>query len=277
MRISIGGYSFHRLIEGRQQTIFQYISDCKALGCTQLDPWNAQLAPIRGGDEVAKAGSDPGHARLSAQDDAYVREVRQAADEASMPFGCIAVDGAHIYEPDPEARAANRRLAYRWLDVAHILGAEQVRIDAGGPEEMPDDVLGIIVEGYTDLISRGRDLSIEILFENHWGPSIVPDNVLRLLDAVDGLGFLFDSNNWKEGRQREGWERCARYAHSTHFKTYSFDEDGNDPSVDIPACVRILADSGYQGCWGVESVPEDGDEYGAVKKTIKLIRRTLGQ
>lgn len=275
MDISIGGFSFHRLLESGWQDIFQYIADCKTLGATQLDPWNAQLAPIRDGDLVAHAGADPGHAQLSAQDDEYFTRVRAAADAAGLPFGCIAVDGAHLYEEDPAARAAHRALADRWLDVARILGAKQVRIDAGGPEDMPAPIFDFIVAEYRDLVARGRAKGLEILMENHWGPSVIPENVVRILDAVEGLGLLFDSHNWAPGMQQEGWRRCARYARSTHFKTFNFDAAGNETAVDIPEVIRILVESGYRGCWGVESVPDDGDEPGAVRKTIALIKKTL--
>ena len=275
MRISIGGFSFHGLLQSGKQDIFKYITDCKELGATQLDAWNAQLAPIRSGDDVVKAGSDPEHADLTAQDDDYLARVKAAAEEAGLPFGCLAVDGAHIYEPTPEARDANRRLAYRWLDVAGILGAEQVRIDAGGPQELPDDVFAIIVEGYNDLVARANAKCIELLMENHWGPSVVPENVVKIIEAIDGLGLLFDSNNWLPERQDKAWEMCAKYARSTHFKTFEFDEAGNEPSVDVPRCVRVLQDAGYDGCWGVESVPKDGDEYAAVRKTIALLKRCV--
>ena len=277
MDISIGGFSFHRLIQSGKQDIFKYIADCKELGATQLDPWNAQLAPIRDADDVIKAGRDPGHAKLTAQDDAYLRSVREAADAAGLPFGCIAVDGAHIYESDPAARKGNRILAYRWLDVAEILGAEQVRVDAGGPAELPDDVMAVIVDGYRDLIVRGADKGIEILMENHWGPSVIPENVVRIMETIKGLGLLFDTNNWAPGMRERGWELCAKYARSTHFKTFSFDENGNDPSVDLKCAVRLLVEAGYVGCWGVESCPEDGDEYGAARKTIALVKRSLDE
>ncbi len=275
MKLSFGGYSFHLLLESGKQDIFKYITDCKELGATQLDPWNAQLAPLQNGDQAAKAGADPGHAVLSAQDDAYLRRVRAAADAAGLPFGCIAVDGAHIYEEDPAAREANRRLAYRWLEVAELLGAAQVRIDAGGPQELPNDVLEIVVEGYEDLIVRAQAKGIELLMENHWGPSVVPENVVRILEAVPGLGLLFDSHNWVPELKEKGWELCAKYARSTHFKTFHFDAQGNDPSVNLEKAVRLLVESGYTGCWGVESCPEDGDEYGAAAKTAALLRRHL--
>ncbi len=275
VEISIGGYSFHRLFESGKQDVFKYIEDCKALGATQLDPWNAQLAPIQSADVVIKAGRDPEHAQLSAQDDAYLRRVRAAADAAGLPFGCIAVDGAHIYEADAAAREANRMLADRWLDVAQILGAKQVRIDAGGPQELPNDVFAIVVEGYESLVARGRAKGIEILMENHWGPSVIPENVARIIEAVDGLGLLLDTNNWAPGLAEHGWELCAKYARSTHFKTFSFDADGNEPSVNIAKAVRLLVEAGYEGCWGVESCPTDGDEYNAAAKTIALIKRCL--
>ncbi len=277
MRISIGGYSFHLLLEKGEQDFFGYIADCKRLGATQLDPWNAQLAPIQSGGDVARAGTDPEGAELTAQDDDYLKRVKAAADEAGLPFGCIAVDGAHIYEEEEAARDANRRLADRWLEVAQILGAEQVRIDAGGPQELPHEVFGVVVAGYRDLIRRAADRDIEILMENHWGPSVVPGNVVRLMEEVEGLGLLLDSHNWAEGMQEEGWERCAKYARSTHFKTFRFDENGNEPSVDLAKCIGLLQAAGYSGCWGVESCPEDGDEYGAVEKTIALIKRKVNE
>ena len=181
MEIAICSFSFHRLLAAGRQDVFKYVEDCKALGCTQLDPWNAHLSPVKDGDAVLHAGRNP-HAshHLSAADEAYVDEVRRAADHAGLPFGTIAVDGAHVYEPTEEARRANRAKAYRWIDVAAKLGASQVRIDAGGPEEMPDDVFEIIVDGYRDLIGRAAEHKIEVLFENHWGPTIIPANVQRL-------------------------------------------------------------------------------------------------
>jgi sugar phosphate isomerase/epimerase len=189
LRFGIGGFSFHRLLAAGKQDMFKYIEDSKALGAAQLEPWNAQLAPIRKGDDDVRASQDPRAGELTSEDRAYLGKVRDAARTAALPFGCLAVDGAHIYEPTAEARAVNRRIAVRWLDAARILGVPQVRIDCGGPEEpkIPNDVLAIIVEGYSDVIGKARALGVEIVIENHWGPSKVPDNVVRIMEAVKGL------------------------------------------------------------------------------------------
>lgn len=277
MEISICSFSFHRLLAAGKQDMFQYITDSKALGATQLEPWNAHLVPLKDAETIIEAGSDPEHAEFSPHSQDYLARVKRAADDAGMPFGAIAVDGAHIYESTPQARRANRALAYAWLEVAETLGARQVRIDAGGPEEMPDDVFEIIVDGYQDLVARGREKGIEILMENHWGPSKHPESVVKIMDAVEGLGLLFDTNNWVDGLQEKSWHMCAKYARATHVKAFSFDAHGYEPSVDLPKAINILVDAGYDGCWGIESCPRDGDEYTGARKTIDLIKRVLNQ
>ena len=99
---------------------------------------------------------------------------------------------------------------------------------------------------------------------------------MRILEAVPSLGLLFDTGNWPEGMREMGWTRCARYARATHLKTYAFDAEGDETTVDIPRAIHILQEAGYQGSWGIESVPREGDEYEAAKKSITLVRRVLG-
>ncbi|GAF71931.1 unnamed protein product, partial [marine sediment metagenome] len=111
--------------------------------------------------------------------------------------------------------------------------------------------------------------------ENHWGPSQIPANVVKLIETIDGLGLLFDTHNWQPELQQEGWERCAKHAAATHVKTFSFDERGNEESVDLSEAFRLLKESNFAGCWGVESVPKDGDEIAGARQTIALIRREV--
>jgi sugar phosphate isomerase/epimerase len=277
MGIGICSYSFHRLLAAGKQDIFRFITDCRDLGCTQLDPWNAHLSTLRSGDTVLDAGHNPhrSHQLLSAADEDYVERVRQAAVDAGMPWGTIAVDGAHIYEPTEAARLANRARAYRWIDVAGKLKARQVRIDAGGPEEMPADVFQIIRDGYRDLIDRAGAHGIEVVFENHWGPTVLPDHCLRLLDGIDGLGFLLDTHNWKPGHREEGCRKLAPRATATHVKTFAWDVQGNAVGEDVADPIGHLKAAGYRGPWGIESVPTDGDEYAGARNSVALLRRLV--
>ena len=276
MELSICSYSFHHLLEAGQQDVFKYISDCHALGCTQLDLWNGHLPSLLDDEARSPSSFTLEYTQLSAPEMDYIARIKATADITGLPFGCLVVDGAHIYEPSPEARQAQQIKAYRWLNIAGQLSAQQIRIDSGGPPEMPDEVLEIIVTGYNDLIPRAGEKGIEVVIENHWGASRIPENVVRILEAVPGLGLLFDTGNWPEGMRETGWAQCARYARATHLKTYAFDAEGNETTVDIPRAMRILQEAGYQGSWGIESVPREGDEYEAAKKSVALVRRVLG-
>jgi sugar phosphate isomerase/epimerase len=270
MDISICSYSFHRLLAAGKQDIFQYIKDCKRLGCTHLDPWSGHFeAP----------GQKPGEVPLLSQSRhlEYLSSIKAAAELAGLPFGCIAVDGAHIYEDSAEARQANRQRASNWLELAAFLGAKQVRIDAGYRAEVwPAEVFATIVTGYQDLLAEAKTKGLELVIENHWGPSQHPAELLRLLEAVKDLGLLFDTHNWAAGKQQEAWERCAKYARAVHVKTFAFEASGNEANTDIAKAIRLLQEAGYSGIWGIESVPEDGDELAGAAKTVALLRRLVG-
>lgn len=275
-QFSIGSYSFHRLLRAGKHDMFKYIEDSKRLGMTQLDPWIGHLEPVTTEDKHLREIGDTQTTVFSDELLAYLHKVKAAVHESGLPIGCLAVDGAHIYEETAEKRTANRTSAYRWINAAQRLGAQQIRIDTGGTPDMSDEMFQIIVEGYQDLMQHSKQAGLELIMENHWGANKTPENVVKILESVEGLGLLFDSNNWPEGRHEESWERCAKYANSVHIKTFEFDANGNETTVNIPKVVSLLREAGYQGVWGIESVPKDGDEYAAVEKTKVLLEKLLG-
>jgi sugar phosphate isomerase/epimerase len=263
MHIGVCSYSFHRLLRAGRQDIFGYINACRDLGCTQVDPWNSHLPTVAG-------GTGP----LTDDEKQHLLRVREAADAAGLPFGTLVVDGAHVYEPTADARAINRAKALRHLDAAAILGARQIRIDAGGPDELTDDVLEVIQAGYRDLIDRAAPRGIQVIVENHRGSTKHPDHLIRLLENVPGLGLLFDSQNWFPGTRDDAWRKCARYAAAVHIKTFKWNGQGNETSdADAAGAIAALKAAGYKGTWGIESVPEDGDEIEGARKSIALLRR----
>ena len=144
MRYSLCSYSLHRTVAAGQMDLFGYFRFCQEAGYTQLDPWNE-------------------HIKQAYDDNGFLAEVKAAAAETGLPMGCIAVDGAHIYEPTPEGRELNRARRYRWLEIAHELGAEQLRIDAGGRDQTLDEIFDVVVEGYKDIISRAQAQGVEII------------------------------------------------------------------------------------------------------------------
>jgi hypothetical protein len=93
------------------------------------------------------------------------------------------------------------------------------------------------------------------------------------MEAVPGLGLLFDSNNWAPGKQYEGWLTCARYARATHVKTFAFAENGDELVVNMANFIGLARQAGFAGAWGIESVPLDGYEMEGARKSIALVRK----
>jgi sugar phosphate isomerase/epimerase len=276
MKLGICSFAFHRTWAAGRLDFPGLIAACKALGCTQLDPWNAHLNQPAEGEDTVRAGSHPQDARLGTPSDGHVAILRRQLDDGGLPMGCIAVDGGHIHEADAAKRALNHERAHRWIDIAGALGASHVRIDAGGPEDLPAPILAEIAAGYRELIAHAARHRIRVLVENHWGPTVIPENVNRLLDAVDGLGLLFDTHNWKPGRQRDAWRLCAARAEVVHVKTFAIGDDLVDPELDLGEAFALLRQHAFAGIWCVESVPRDGDELAAARRTLDLIRREAG-
>jgi len=242
------------MLEAGKQDVFQYILDCKRLGCTQLDPWNDHLISM---------------------ETSYIAKVKEAAKRMELPFACLAVDGAHVYEETAEKRAENRAKAYQWINIAGKLSAKQIRLDAGGTAQMPETELEIILEGFADLKKKCGEVGVELVMENHFGESLAPENVVRICEA-SGIGLLLDSYNWERGKVAEGWMTCAKFARACHVKTFVFTENGEELTMNVGGFIRLMKKAGYGGAWAVESVPIDGDEMGAAKKTIELIRKYAG-
>jgi hypothetical protein len=67
------------------------------------------------------------------------------------------------------------------------------------------------------------------------------------------------------------------HARATHLKTFAFDAEGNETTVGIARAMWMLREAGYQGAWGIESVPRQGDEMEAARKSVALVRGALGE
>ena len=275
-------YSFRRDFDAGRLDLAGYFALCRDLGITALDPWGRHLAAgLRDAESPAFETPDA-DVSLDKSDLAHLDRVRAMAAEVGLPFGCVAPDGpTYVYEPEPWKRDVTRRLAERWITIGGRLGVRQMRFDPGRfyDADVPDDVMRVVCDGYRHLVAHARPHGIEILIENHWGCAGYPAVVTAILDRVEGLGCLFDTFNFAQYQQAAGWLALAPRATATHVKATNWvaGPDGwSDLTDHLAHAVRLLADSGYAGVWGIESTPQDGTaERDGVERTMDLIRRSL--
>jgi sugar phosphate isomerase/epimerase len=179
VNISILSYSFHGALASGEMDIFGYLEACRyryALGAADL--WSGHFT-----------STEPG----------YVAQVKNALEERDLELADIAVDGAHLWEPEAEAREKNYERAKLFLNIAATLGAKVVRIDAGSRnEKWTSEEFDFIVKRYQEYCKFAADNGFIVAMENHWGPEKAWANLKAAYEAVDrpNFGVCDHISNW---------------------------------------------------------------------------------
>ncbi len=98
--------------------------------------------------------------------------------------------------------------------------------------------------------------------------------MIKILDRLPELNYLFDSWNWHHKKVAEAWVKCAVRAQEIHIKTFYITDDGEDILVNIPSLLRLLNDNHFNGCLTIETMPlELKYERKLIADTINLIKK----
>ena len=107
-KISIASYAFHGLLDRGQIDLFGYLESCRyRYGLDTADIWNGML-PDTGEEALSKA--------------------KEGLEERGLTLVNLCVDGAHIWEDDPDTRAQNYQNALAYLHAGEVLG-QGVQVD----------------------------------------------------------------------------------------------------------------------------------------------------
>lgn len=246
MDVAIASYAFHGLVRSGRMDVFGYLESCKyRYHLRTADIWNGMLTSTSG---------------------EYLEKVGDALDERGLTLVNLCVDGAHIWEDDPQEREENHRQALAHLRAAEILGARTVRIDAGGGRDQDaftEEQFDLIVERYREYAERAQDGGYKVGPENHWGPEVIPDNMVKICEAVDhpAFGVLLHF------RGEEGDERMVPWAMHTHI-SWQITEGP------LEEAMAMLREAGYEGCWSVEHHTGE-NEYAEVAVQLARVRAVL--
>jgi len=246
MKISIASYAFHGLLAEGKMDIFGYLESCKyRYGLESADIWNGFLPST---------------------DDDTLKKVRGALDERELTLANLCVDGPHLWEDDPAVREQHYQNALAYLHAAEVLGAKTIRIDAGVHEKtFTSEQFDYIVKHYREYAQRAYDNGYKVGPENHWGAEEVPENMVKICQAVDhpGFGVLLHY------RANPGDALMAPWAMHTHV-SWGITED------DLEAHMQILRSLNYPGYWGIEF--HDGkQEYNKVAIQLARVREVLAR
>ena len=245
MKISIASYAFHGLLREGKMDLFGYLESCAyRYQLRSADIWNGILVST---------------------EDEYLAKVKDALDERELALANLCVDGAHIWEDDPDVRKQNHENALAHLHAAEVLGAETVRIDAGvRADTFTNEQFDHIVMRFREYAQRAHDNGYRVGPENHWGAEVVPENMVRICEAVDhpAFGVLLHCRG-------EGDPLIAPWAMHTHL-SWQITEGALEDSM------AMLREAGYTGYWGVEHHTGQ-NEYTEVAIQLAQVRDVLAR
>jgi L-ribulose-5-phosphate 3-epimerase len=219
-----------------------------------------------------------------AHDTAYLKDLKTRANDHGVTCVLIMVDG----EGDLSAKDKAQRMKAvenhkKWVDAAAALGCHSIRVNTG-EHYSPTDVTNV-AEACSALAEYGASHKINIICENHGGPSSDPDSLIALMKAVNkpNFGTLPDFGNFRK-KDRHGnyaidiYDAIARmmpYAKGVSAKSYDFSSN-RETTLDYARILKIVTDSGYHGYVGIEYEGTRLTEPQGIKATKELLESLRG-
>ena len=219
-----------------------------------------------------------------AHDSAYLKDLKARANDSGVACVLIMIDGeGDLSAAKKEDRTKAVDNHKKWVDAAAALGCHSIRVNTGG--NYSADNTTAAAEACGALADYGDKNKINIICENHGGPSSNPDALTALIKAVNSprFGTLPDFGNFPKDRQGkyqlDNYEAIARmmpYAKGVSAKSYDFDSEGWEKTLDYPRLMKIVSDAGYHGHVGIEYEGSRLSEADGIKATKRLLEKVRG-
>jgi sugar phosphate isomerase/epimerase len=210
----------------------------------------------------------------------FLRELRSRAGEAGVSSLLIMVDAeGRLGDPDPAARTEAVERHSRWVEAAAFLGCHSIRVNAesAGSRDTQRD---LAAAGLRRLTEFAADRDLNVIVENHGGLSSDASWLVEVIRLVDHprCGTLPDFDNFglADGTTYDryrGVRELMPFAKAVSAKSFAFDEDGFETTIDFRKMMRIVVDAGYRGYVGIEFEGNDLSEVAGIRATKSLLER----
>ena len=218
------------------------------------------------------------------QDSAYLKDLKTRADDNGVACVLIMIDGeGDLSAEDKTQRDKAVENHKAWVDAAASLGCHSIRVNTGG--NYGRDKTEAAAGNCRALAEYAQSNKINVICENHGGPSSNPDALLALIKAVGkpNFGTLPDFGNFPKDKQGkytiDVYDAIARmmpHAKGVSAKSYNFDEQGNETALDFGRILKIVTDAGYNGYIGIEYEGSKLGEPEGIRATKKLMESLRG-
>ncbi|MBV8253193.1 MAG: sugar phosphate isomerase/epimerase [Chitinophaga sp.] len=231
-----------------------------------------------------------------AKDKKYLEEMKKRCDDNGVRSVLIMCDGeGEMGDADPKKRLQAVENHYKWVEAAQFLGCHAIRVNAAG-EGKAEDVAKAAAESLAKLAAFGKDHNINVIVENHGGNSSNGKWLSSVMKTVNmpNCGTLPDFGNFclqrskPENNTPEAWAKtkCLEdydrytgiqelmpFAKGVSAKSYDFNDNGDETTMDFARIMKIVKEAGYTGHVGIEYEGDRLSEEEGVRKTKELLLR----
>lgn len=219
----------------------------------------------------------------------YLAEFAKNAANHNTEILLIMVDGqGDIGSRREELREAAVTNHQKWVDIAADFGCHSIRMNWRGHrgdvmtnDAELEDFIARSVAPLRKLCDYGDKKKINVLIENHGGPSSYPGAMEDLIKAVDHerFGTLPDFGNFPDGVDLyDAVDRLMPAAKAVSAKCYDFDHvTGEETRLDFGRLIEIVHDKhGYDGYIGIEYEGQRMSEFDGIKACRDLLIKLKG-
>ena len=195
----------------------------------------------------------------SAHDEKYLRELNQRCHDNGVTNHLIMCDGeGSLGASKKTERAQAVENHKRWVDAAKTLGCKTIRVNAHG-DGTREEHQAQAADGLVQLAQYADPLGINVIVENHGGVTSDGSWLAGVMKKANHprVGTLPDFGNFNmgDGKQYDRYQGVAEmmpYAKAVSAKTYDFDEQGNETTIDYEKMLKLVLAAGYHSWLGIE-------------------------
>lgn len=285
-KLSLAQWSLHKAIrDTKTLPVLDFAKKAKELGFEGVE-YVSQLYQLEEGNREASLKSLTNDLKMRSADNDIQNILIMIDHEGDLSVN------------DKAARDEAIRRHSMWIDAAAELGCTSVRVNlfGGDAEKDASQWHANSVDGMGRLSEYAAKSNMNVIVENHGGFSSDAGKVVAVLKEInmDNCGALPDFGNFcyaREGGDRwggkcigqydiyKGTEELMPFAKGVSAKTFDFDADGNEATMDYVRLFKIVKDSGFNGFVGVEYEGNSmGEEEGiiATKNLLLKVAKELG-
>lgn len=277
-KISLAQWSLHKPIEAGTLSPMDFAQTAKELGFDGVEYVSSMYVPMIKAYENLDLAYQNILVPLKLKSEQYGVEnlVMMVDNEGDLASS----------DPQEIARAiANHSM---WIDVAEYLGCHSVRVNLFGNDDNRANWRVQASSSLRRLSVYARQKNINIIVENHGGFSSYAALLAKTILDVNqpNCGTLPDFGNFcmeREGGARwgapcideydkyQGVKELMPFAKAVSAKSYAFDAEGNETTIDYVKMLQIVKDAGYDGYIGVEFEGDAEDPTAGIQATKDLL------